>query len=175
MLDQFIKLVKENADDAILTNPAIPANRKLEAIEVAANTIFFGLKDQANGGNLGAIVGLFQDGNSQVMAAVTTAVTNMFHQKFGLTGRQAAGAALALVPKVISNLKKKSKDPNDKSFELNEVFSALTGGQTSRINMNSVLQNYKGGVFDINVAERAPVADKREPATMMSKLKGFFS
>jgi hypothetical protein len=52
MLDNLLQLVKENASEAIINNPAIPNERNDEAISLASNGIFEGLKDKLSGGGL---------------------------------------------------------------------------------------------------------------------------
>lgn len=42
----------------------------------------------------------------------------------------AAGVACSLIPKVLSSLVEKAKDPNDSSFQISDIIGAISGGNS---------------------------------------------
>ena len=52
MLDQLIKLVKQNADTAIVKNNALPNQFNNAAIEEVASQIFSGMQTQVKSGTM---------------------------------------------------------------------------------------------------------------------------
>ncbi len=131
MFEQFLRLVKENAGDAIIKNPAIPNERNDEAIETAAGSIMNSLKGQAGSGNLDSILDIFkgsgQASASPVVNNLTTGVAVDLMKKFGLDSGAAGNIVNQIVPVVMNQLKKKTNDPNDSSIDLEGVIGSLTG------------------------------------------------
>lgn len=134
MLDQLLQLVKENADEAIVKNPAIPNENNDAAIETAAGSIFDNLKGLAGGGNLDSIMNLFQGGgdvaSNPAVSNISSGVAGDLMKKFGLDKGAAAGIVQQLIPTVMNNLVKKTNDPNDSSIDIQGILGALTGGQS---------------------------------------------
>ncbi len=131
MFEQLLRLVKENAGDAIIKNPAIPNERNDEAIETAAGSIMNSLKGQAGSGNLDSILDIFkgsgQASASPVVNNLTTGVAGDLMKKFGLDSGAAGNIVNQIVPVVMNQLKKKTNDPNDSSIDLEGVIGSLTG------------------------------------------------
>ncbi len=131
MFEQLLQLVKENAGDAIVKNPAIPNERNGEAIETAAGSILNSLKGQATGGNFDSIMDIFkgsgQASASPVVNNLTSGVAGDLMEKFGLDSGAAGNIVKQLVPVVMDKLKHKTNDPNDSSIDLEGVIGSLTG------------------------------------------------
>ena len=53
-------------------------------------------------------------------------------EKFGLNSEDASGVAGSLIPKVLGSLVGKAKDPNDSSFQVSDIISAITGGDSEK-------------------------------------------
>jgi hypothetical protein len=142
MFDQLLDLVKQNAGDAIINNPAIPNEHNDDAIRTTGNSIMNSLGNQAQGGNMTQLLEMFQSGNTQptnpVVNSVTQNVTGDLAKKFNLNSSQASGIAQQLIPVVMNQLVKKTNDPNDKSIDMNGVMSSLTSGG---------IGNMLGGLF----------------------------
>lgn len=133
MLENLIKLVKENAGEAIINNPDVPNEQNDSAIEATAGSIFDSLKNQlAGGGGLDSITNLFQGGsdaaNSDVANNMTGDVVSGLVKKLGLSEGAASGIVSQLLPTVLNSLKNKTNDPNDSDFDLQGILGALTGG-----------------------------------------------
>ncbi len=61
MFDNLLDLVKQNAGNAIINNPAIPNQHNDDAINTAGNSIMNTLTQQASGGNMSQIMSMFQN------------------------------------------------------------------------------------------------------------------
>lgn len=148
MLEQLLQLVKENAGEAIINNPAIPNEKNDAAMETAAGSILDNLKGIAGGGNLDSIMNLFQGGgdvaSNPVMSNITSGVAGDLMKKFGLDKGAAAGIVQQLLPTVMNQLVHKTNDPNDKSIDIQGILGALTGGKKGR---NKGIFNVIKGLF----------------------------
>ncbi len=147
MFESLLNLVKEHAGDAIVKNPAIPNEKNDAAITTAAGGIMDQLKNLAAQGGMEKITDLFKGGDvagNPVVGNISKNVAGDLMSKFGINQEQAAGIVKNLIPGVMSNLVKKTNDPNDKSFDLQGIIGSLAGGKL-------------GGVGD-----------------MMNKVKGMF-
>jgi uncharacterized protein YidB (DUF937 family) len=133
MLENLLKLVKENAGDAIINNPAIPNVQNDAAIETATNSIFKALQGSIKSGGLNSIKDLFQSGSNiagnPVMNNLSSNVGGDLMAKFGLDKGAAANIVSSLLPKVMGQLVNKTNDPNDNSFDLDGIIGALSGGK----------------------------------------------
>lgn len=131
LVDQLIKIVKENAGEAIINNPAIPNERNNEAIQAAAQSLLKNLQGEAKGGNLNAILDIFKGGgaasSSPVVNNLSSGVAGELMKKFGLDSAAARAIVNQLIPVVMDKLKNKTNDPNDKSIDLDGIIGALSG------------------------------------------------
>ena len=136
MFDQLLKLVKENAGEAIINNPAIPNQQNDAAINTAATGIMDQLKKTISGGGASQLTSLLKDNNVQsnpLVNGISSNVTKELMSKFGINESQAGGIVQKLIPIVMSKFASKTNDPNDSSFDLNGIMGALGGGKTSGI------------------------------------------
>lgn len=148
MLDQLIKLVQQNAGEAIVKNPAIPDEENNAAIQDVAQNILGGLKSQASQGNLEQITSMFKNGgassltNNPVVAGIIGNVAASLASKFGVSQATAHQIASGLLPKVMSQFVNKTNDPNDNDFDLQDMLGKFTG------NGNVADMIGKGGLGD---------------------------
>jgi hypothetical protein len=133
MLENLLKLVKENAGEAIINNPAIPNAHNDSAIEAATNSIFANLQSAAKSQGLNSIKDLFQEGGNMssnpVMNNLSSNVAGDLMAKFGLDKGAAGNIVNMLLPKVMGQLVKKTNDPKDNSFNIEGILGALAGGK----------------------------------------------
>jgi hypothetical protein len=155
MLEQLLNLVKENAQDAIVNNNAIPNQHNDAAIGEATNAIHDQLSQAVSGGNLQDVLGLF--GNAQNLTSnplvgnIISQLAGSLGSKFGVDGSQAQNIASSLIPQVLGKLSNKTNDPADSSFNVNDIMSHLAGGGgTKGVDFgNIVSQMQHGGGVDI--------------------------
>ena len=131
MFEQLLKLVQENAGEAIVKNPAIPNERNNEAIETAAGSIMNNLKGQVSSGGLDSILDMFKGGgqasSNPMVNNLSSGVAGDLMKKFGLDSGAAGNIVKQIVPVVMDKLKGKTNDPNDSSIDLEGVIGSLTG------------------------------------------------
>ena len=153
MLEQLFNLVKEQAGSAIINNPDIPNERNDEAVGEVTNSIAGGLQNALAGGQfkdvlklLGGAGGDLQN-NPLASQLSGNAVSNLMN-KFGLNEGQAGGIVSNLLPGVLQNFISKTNNPNDNSFDLQGIFSSLTGGSSKGLDIQGLLGKVTQGGLD---------------------------
>ena len=134
MLENLISLVKENAGDAIVNNPEVPNDKNDKAIEVTGHSIVDTLKSAISGGDISQLTSLFNDnsnnaGTSKLAGNAKHSVVSSLIEKLGLSPEVAQKIAQTVVPLVMAKLVDKTKNPNDSSFNLQDILGKLTGGE----------------------------------------------
>jgi hypothetical protein len=132
MIDKIIALVQQNAGDAVMNNPAIPAQFKSEAVQEAGKEIFSGLQSSVSNGNFQGLTSLFEGnaGNiasNPIVTNIISSVAGKFATKFGISPQIAQQVATNLIPKVISQFVSKTNNPNDKDFDMQDILKNIGG------------------------------------------------
>jgi uncharacterized protein YidB (DUF937 family) len=150
MLEDLFNLVKQQAGDAIINNPAIPDQHNEAAVQEAGNSVVESLKNAVSGGQLNEVLGMFANGQANASAPVVQQATGNFMEKlqskFGLNSSQASGIAQSLIPDVMNQLAQKTANPNDHSFNVQQIFNQLSGGKTAGMNIQDLMNRLKGGL-----------------------------
>ena len=158
MIDQLIKLVQQNADEAIVKNNALPNQFNNAAIEEVAQQIFNGMQTQVSSGNMQQVTSMFSGGdmsslvNHPMVAQIITNIAGNFASKFGVSQQTARTIAMSLIPQVMSQFVNKTNNPNDRDFDLQDMLRGFTGNNS--LNLNDVLGSFagnasKGGLGDL--------------------------
>ena len=87
MFENLINLVRQNAGDAVISNPSIPNEKNEEAVETAGNSILGTLKNALAGGNVNDVLGFFKNGRQGSPELVQQATNNYaqdLRNRFGL-------------------------------------------------------------------------------------------
>ena len=102
MLENLFNLVKQQAGDAIINNPAIPDQHNVAAVQEAGHSIVDTLKNALSGGQINDVLGMFANGQANASAPVVQQATGNFMErlqsKFGLNSSQASGIAQSVIP-----------------------------------------------------------------------------
>ena len=136
MLEQLLKLVEQNAKQPIVENSSLPNQFNNAVIKEVTNQIYSSLKHQVSQGNMQQIVSLFQNtssrsmGSSPVISTMISAITSSLNTKFGITTEVAQSIASSIVPTVIEQIIKKSKDPQDIDFDLQQMMRGMSGNNS---------------------------------------------
>lgn len=155
MLEQLFDLVRNNSQDAIVQNPAIPNERNDEAIDTVTHSIFDGLQSQAQGDNLAGLLGMMsgQAGtgnnlmNNPMVAGLAQNAIGSLMRKFGINNSAASDIVASVLPMVLSSLIRKTNDPNDRSIDMNDVMGSLTGQRQVDTDRGSFDFNQIGGAL----------------------------
>jgi len=154
MLEQLFNLVKEQAGTAIINNPDIPNERNEEAVADVTNSGAGGLQNALAGGQFKDVLKLLggQGGdlqNNPMANQLSGNAISSLMDKFGLNQGQAGSIVSNLLPGVLQNLISKTNNPNDNSFDLQGIFSSLTGGKTGGLDLQGLLGKVtQGGGLD---------------------------
>ena len=103
MFDNLLQLIKENAGESIINNPAIPNEKNDAAIQVAG------------------------EGINPMVGQISNNVAQSLMSKFGIDAGQAQNIVNNLVPGVMSKFVQKTNDPNDNSLDIQGILSSLSG------------------------------------------------
>lgn len=149
MLDNLLKLVAEHAQDAIVKNDAVPNQFNDAAIQEATSVIQNNLSSSLSQGNLQDVLSIF--GNSNQVASnplvgnIVSQLAGNLGEKFGVQPQQAQSIANSLIPMVINQFAQKTNNPNDNSFNINDIISNLSGGKTQGVDFGNVVSQMQQG------------------------------
>jgi len=180
MLENLFNLVKQHAGDAIINNPAIPDQHNEEAVQEAGHSITDTLKGALSGGQLNDVLGMFANGQASASAPVVQQAAGNFMErlqsKFGLNSSQASGIAQSVIPPVMNQLAQKTANPNDSSFDVQQIFNHLSGGKTAGMDVQGMMNKLKGGL-DSNGDGHVDLQDLKAlfsgSGSVLDKLKGM--
>lgn len=148
MLENLLNLVKEHAGDSIINNPAVPNERNDDAIQAASSSIFSGLQNAFTNGGTSDILSLFNNNQNLSSSSIAQNIHGGFVEnlvsKLGIDSTQASSIATTLIPSVLQNFVHKTNDPNDSSFDLQDIIASLTGGGGRAAAGGGVMDMLKG-------------------------------
>ena len=140
MFEQLTQLVQQYGNSAVVNNDAVPNEHNEGVINEANNSIFSGLQKIASEGGAEQLAGLFNgsspiDSSNPVVQQITQQLKGNLGEKFGLSSEASSGVASGMIPQILNSLVNKAKDPNDSSFQISDIISAISGnsGQASGI------------------------------------------
>lgn len=153
MFENLLNLVKEQAGDAIVNNPAIPNEHNDAAIAETSSSIAGGLQQMIASGGIKDVMKLFggQGGdltNNPVVQNLSGGVIQSLMNKFNIGQGEASGIAGSLIPSVLQNLVSKTNNPNDSSFDIQGIFNSLSGGKTGGMDIAGLLGKVTSGGLD---------------------------
>lgn len=153
MLDQLMNLIRDNAGDSIINNPDIPNERNEEAIQTAGSSLMSGLQGILAQGGAKDLLGMFTNEananpDNPVVQQLSGGVMDSMMSKFGLNKSQAGELVGSLLPIILGKLIGKTNNPNDSSFNIQDIFNSLSRGKSTGINMESMLGKLTSGGLD---------------------------
>ncbi|MFN0255328.1 hypothetical protein [Pedobacter ureilyticus] len=170
MLENLEQLVRENAQDVIVNNSAVPNEQNEAAIQAASSSIFDTLKEQLGSGNVAQIAEIFNKGEASdsnpVVQQASASLTGKL-SAFGINADTAKSIGASLIPMILGKLANKTNDPNDGSFNIQDVLGKLAGGADGKFDLTDVMGMFTGGQ---NQANGEQAGDG-----MLDKLKGLFN
>lgn len=150
MLQQLTDLVKENAGGIINNNPDIPADKKEEAFQVAGASVADGLKNILSHGGVADVMKLFSGradvSESPVAQTASQSFADRLSSQLGINASQAGGLASSIIPMILGKLVNRTNDPNDRSFDLQDMLNQFSGGKTAGLDVGGLLNKFKSGL-----------------------------
>ncbi|MBU0940583.1 MAG: hypothetical protein K2Y30_04390 [Flavobacteriaceae bacterium] len=152
MFEQLTQLAQQFGVDTVINNPAVPNEKNEAVIGEASNSVIGGLQKIVAEGGVDQLAGLFQGNNAAdvsnpVVQKLTQELTGNLGEKFGFSASDATGIASKLIPQILASLVGKAKDPNDSSFEISDIISAISGGNNAGV-MDAITKY--GGQFGLD-------------------------
>jgi hypothetical protein len=137
MLKELFELVKGQATETVINNPAVPNEHNDEVMAEATNTVASGLRNIVAGGGVQSLLGLFTGGNDKKSLLSNPIVSMMMGHfagklmnKFNMNNVQANSLSGSLIPGVLGSLISKTNDPNEQGFSLEKLLGSITGNKT---------------------------------------------
>ena len=132
MLEQLFNLVKEESQQEIINNPAIPNEFNNQAVGLATESIFGGLQSTLSNGGLKDVLGMFAGNstpvtNNGLVGGMSDNLVKSLMTKFGIDSPIAHSIAASVIPAVLSKLVSKTNDPADNGFDINSIIGSLVG------------------------------------------------
>ena len=132
MLEQLTKLVEQNSGDDIVKNPEVPNEFNNAVMQDVAKQILNGLQGQASKGNMQDIMLMFQGSRSSivgnpVVSQLISSATRSLSTRFGVSPQAASQITNSLIPLVLNQFVKKTNDPDDKDFDLQDFVKKYHG------------------------------------------------
>ncbi len=170
MLENLNELVKESTQEAIVNNSAIPNEQNEAAIQAASGSIFDSLKQQLSSGNIGGLVDAFKGGNVEGSAVVQDASSGFVDKLagMGINLDSAKAIAASVIPGIVSKFINKTNDPNDSSFNIQDVLTKISGDD-GKFQLSDLTDLFSGN------KEGAPGEAKEGEGGIVDKLKGLFN
>jgi len=152
MLEELLNLVKENAQGAVVNNPAVPDEQNEAVMHAATQSITSGLQEEMANGNTSQVLSLLggagnaTDMQNPVVNKISGNFVGTLLEKFNLPAGTAQQIATSLIPAVLGSLVKKTNDPNNQSFNLQNILNSLTGGKAAGLDISGILGRFSGGL-----------------------------
>lgn len=135
MIDQITELVKQFGGDAIVNNSSVPNEKNDAVAKETGESLLSGLQGMISEGKLGDLANILGGKSSVSMdnptiKELTEKVSGSLSQKTGISNEAANGVSASMIPNILGGLLNKAKDSSDSSFNLSDIVSSLTGGDS---------------------------------------------
>lgn len=133
MLEQLMNLVRQEAPQALAGAQGVPQGQQAAIEDEAAHSVHDGMQQIAQQQGPAGLKSLFSaaeqgDTSNPQMQMLTNNFAGSLGQKFGLGGGTGKTIAAMLIPLIVSRLFKRTKDPNDNGFNIQDMLGSLMGG-----------------------------------------------
>lgn len=175
MLENLFNLIKEQGQEAVIENPAVPNEQNNAVLASATSSVAEGLQGVLAGGGLSDIMSMFggthnsaasSNGlsgllNNPIVGNIVRSFTDKLTNQHGIAQDQASGIAGSLIPGVISKLISRTQDPNDSGFDMNSIIGSLAGGGTQGggFDLQGLLGKFGGGGLDTDGDGKVEISD----------------
>ncbi len=170
MLENLEQLVRDHAQELIVNNNDVPNEQNDSAIQAASGSIFDTLKEQVSSGKLSELANVFNQREVDASNPVVQNATSSFTDKLaglGINLETAKKIGASLIPVIMSKLVNKTNDPNDSSFNIQDMLGKFAGGADGKFDLTDVMGMFNGA----NPTQEG----QQQGGGMLDKLKGLFS
>jgi len=132
MFEKLFLLIKNNAGPAVINNPDVPQKFHDAVINEASSTIIEVLKSQIETGKMKDLVSFFQFSgiyNNSLVKIMVNRFTNKLVKFYSIEANTALSVANSLIPPVMQELVKQSKNERNKEFLLTNLLSKLNANR----------------------------------------------
>jgi len=155
MLKELIDLVKQQAQQPVINNAAVPNEYNNAVVAEASNTVASGLRNIVAGGGLQSLLALFTGGGRDKKSLLSNPIVSMMMghfagkliNKYRLDSSQANNISGTLIPDVIGTLINKTNDSSNNTFSLEKLLASITGGKSNEV--ASQISTGQGGFQDL--------------------------
>lgn len=132
MMDKIKSIVREFSEDTIVKNPAIPNDKNEQAIETTATSLVDHIKSEATSGNTSSLLDIFKKDDDPALNPsvnrISTGVAGDLVKKLGIDNGAALGIVNSIIPSIISKIRSKSNNPDDKDFNIQNLLNSFGKG-----------------------------------------------
>lgn len=165
MIENLKQLIKENVQDAIVNNSAVPNEKNEAAIEATSGSIIEALKGKLASGDLSGLVNIFKNGDSGAVAQQASSGLTEKLAGLGINLESAKSIAASVMPGIMDKFVKKTNDPNDSSFNIQDVLGKISG-EDGKFELSDLTRLYN---------EKTDVNGDGKDDSLIDKVKGLFS
>lgn len=145
MLDQLFEIVQQNAQADVVENSNVPDEKNELVMNEASSTIMNSLQQLIAQGKTDQVAALANDTqeSNEAIGFISGNFIENISQKFGIDKNVASSIAASILPKIIESFFSKAKDPNDSSFNIQDIIGSLTSGNNglSQGNMQDTISS----------------------------------
>lgn len=132
MMDKIKSIVREFSEDAIIKNPAIPNDKNEKAIDTTATSLVDHIKNEAATGNTHSLLEIFKKDDDPALNPsvnrISTGVAGDLVKKLDIDNGAALGIVNNIVPAIITKIRSKSRNPDDKEFNIYSLMNSFGRG-----------------------------------------------
>lgn len=142
MFEKLFQLVKNNAGTAVIDNPAIPVKYHEAVINEASSSIIEVLKSQVETGKIKDLIKFFQFSgyNNSLVSSMVNRFANKLNNFYSIDPSSAWSAANSLIPPVMQEIVKQSKNEQNIEFGLANLLTKLNGDRADmRVLVNRMM------------------------------------
>lgn len=176
MIENLINLIKEQVNSSVQQNAEIPNEKAGQIVQATSTSLVSGLQSAMQGGGIQDIMSLFSgsstDKGNPVIQNIVNQLINTLTSKVGLSENTANNFSNNLIPSILGTLFSKIKDPNDNSFNMQDILSQFSGGGGNLF--NSLLDKDKDGDVDLNDITKMIGGSSNSGDNLLDKMKGLF-
>lgn len=182
MIENLMNLIKEQVANSVQQNDDIPNEKATEIAQETGSSLFSGIQSAMQGGGMQDIMGMFSgngsDTNNPTIQNIIQQLTGSLTSKVGLPENTANNFSSSLIPSILGSLLTKVKDPNDNSFNLQDLISQFTGGGGAGGMLKNFLDKDGDGDVDLNDLTKM-LGGKNDNVNnggdnLLDKMKGLF-